>query len=81
MNKLKIYWETDKISIAEPSGKIHHSDINLVDGVNLIDLMFLKKYIGQEVEMYMTNRGPVPEITRLTDVGIQSCGVHYFEVQ
>jgi len=79
MNKLKIYWESNNIAIVEPSGKIHHSNRNLYDGINLLDLSFMKKYIGQLVEIYMKERG-TPVIKTLTSVGVQDCGVHYFEV-
>ena len=80
MKQLKVYWGKDKITIVEPSGKIHQSDKNTVDGKNLIDLMFMKKYVGQVIDLYMTDRGTVPINTVLTKVDIQDCGVHYFEV-
>ncbi len=79
MNKLKIYWGNDDIKIVEPSGKIHQSDLNTVDGRNLIDLMFMKKYVGKEIEMY-TNIPATQGIKTLTKVGIQDCGTHYFEI-
>ncbi len=79
MNKLKVYWVTNKVHIVEPSGKIHQSDKNTIDGKNIIDLMFMKKYVGQKIEMY-TDIPSVQGVKTLTKVDIQECGVHYFEV-
>jgi hypothetical protein len=77
---LKIYWGTNNIKIVEPSGKIHQSDINNMIGKNLLDLMFLKKYIGQKIEIHMDHASSMPPVATLTTVGINECGVHYFEV-
>ncbi len=79
MNKLKIYWGNNDIKIVEPSGKIHQSDLNTVDGKNLIDLMFLKKYVGKEIEIYINNPS-IRGIKKLKKVDVQDCGVYYFEV-
>ncbi len=82
MKQLKIYWGDDDIKIVEPSGKIHQSDKNnLIGGKNLLDLMFMKKYIGQVIELHKTYQGPIPINCTLTKVGIQECGTHFFEVQ
>ncbi len=80
MNKLKICWGHNDIKIIEPSGKIHHSDKNnLIDGINLLDLMFLKKYQGQRVILYWSERGYAEE-KELTNVSVSEHGAHQFEL-
>lgn len=80
MNKLKIYWESNNIKIVEPSGKIHNSDMNKPDGVNLIEFTFMKKYIGHPIELYSDLRSEVPKQPTLATVDIMDDNTHYFEV-
>ena len=80
MNKLKIYWGNNDIKIVEPSGKIHQSDKNnLVDGINLMDFMFLRKYIGQQIIFHWSERG-ITEEKQLCNVSVSLCGAHQFEL-
>ena len=81
--RLKIYWDSPKIVMVEPSGKIHTSDLLTIDGINIMDLMFMKKYIGQEVELYMDSKdrkGRLPTVRKLTKVFVNENGIHTFEV-
>ncbi len=81
--RLKIYWHKqtkNSIIIVEPSGKIHNSGPSDENG-NMIDLQFMKKYIGQEVEFYNEDRNwQLPTITILEKVNIDENGIHGFVI-
>lgn len=86
-NKLKIYWhngtgDSNKCSIiiVEPSGKIHNSITTNDSKINLIDVMFMKKYVGQDIDLYLSDRG-VPTTRKLTRVWINENNIHSFEVK
>jgi hypothetical protein len=79
MEKLKIYYDKNTsrgLTIIEPSGKIHSSE-TVEMGKNMLDMNFLKKYIGKEVELYVPKH-PLSSFPVLESFEIDENNIHCF---
>lgn len=81
--KLRIYYNTQKgtiTNITEPDRTQHKADLSVPNGINTMDMEFLKNYVGleQEVEFYVD--GKVEE-TSIIRVEKTKKGIWLFELK
>ena len=62
----------------EPSGKIHTADLDTIDGVNIMNLWFMKQYMGQRIQLTLNEN---TQYVMLINVDVDENGVWFFEAR
>ena len=75
---LEIYVAHGKMTIVEPSGKVHTSKLNTKEYENYLDLTVLNKYLDKDINIIHPDGTKIKR--KLSRVGIDNDGVHFFVV-